>query len=55
MDMDRGIRNITVKITVEVFTIALSNLYQISCFIMHVHKCTMSVCTKTPPYLSKVR
>lgn len=43
MGVDIGIRNITVKIAVEVFLSTLSDLYQILHFIMHLHKCTISV------------
>lgn len=46
MGMDSGMRNITEKITAEIFIITISDLYQISYFIMHLHKCTVSVCTK---------
>lgn len=52
--MDSGMRNITVTITVEGFIITISDLYQISYFIMHLHKCAVSKCTKNPQYLSKV-
>lgn len=38
MGMDGRMRNITVKITVEVFIITISDLYLISYFIMHLHK-----------------
>lgn len=36
--MDSRMRNITVKITVEVFIITISDLYLISYFIVHLHK-----------------
>lgn len=41
MGMGGGMRDITVKITVEVFIITISNLYQTSYFIMHLHKFTV--------------
>lgn len=53
MGMDNGMRNITVKITIEFFIITISDLYQISYFIMHLHKCTVSVYTKTPISLQR--
>lgn len=53
MGMDSGMRNITVKITVEAFRIIISDLYQISYFIMHLHKCAVSACTKTPISLQR--